>query len=65
MQHPILTVLRDAPEFRRMEDALSRSCGPVAAFCLQESHKSHISALLSRPPSDMIVFARHTGAARL
>ena len=46
MQHPILTVLRDAPEFRRMEEALSRSCGPVAAFGLQESHKAHIAAVL-------------------
>ena len=65
MQHPILTVLRDAPEFRRMEDALSRSCGPVAAFGLQESHKAHIAAVLSLSHTVLLVSATDTGAARL
>ena len=65
MQHPILTVLRDAPEFRRMEDALSRSCGPVAAFGLQESHKAHIAAVLSLSHTALLVSATDTGAARL
>ena len=65
MQHPILTVLRDAPEFRRMEDALSRSCGPVAAFGLQESHKAHIAAALSLSHTVLLVSATDTGAARL
>ena len=65
MQHPILTVLRDAPEFRRMEDALSRSCGPVAAFDLQESHKAHIAAVLSLSHTVLLVSATDTGAARL
>ncbi len=65
MQHPILTVLRDAPEFRRMEDALSRSCGPVAAFGLQESHKAHIAAVLSLSHTILLVSATDTGAARL
>ena len=65
MQHPILTVLRDAPEFRRMEEALSRSCGPVAAFGLQESHKAHIAAVLSLSHTVLLVSATDTGAARL
>ena len=65
MQHPILTVLRDAPEFRRMEDALSRSCGLVAAFGLQESHKAHIAAVLSLSHTVLLVSATDTGAARL
>ena len=65
MQHPILTVLRDAPEFRRMEDALSRSCGPVAAFGLQESHKAHVAAVLSLSHTVLLVSATDTGAARL
>lgn len=65
MQHPILTVLRDAPEFRRMEDALSRRCGPVAAFGLQESHKAHIAAVLSLSHTVLLVSATDTGAARL
>ncbi len=65
MQHPILTVLRDASEFRRMEDALSRSCGPVAAFGLQESHKAHIAAVLSLSHTVLLVSATDTGAARL
>ncbi len=65
MQYPILTVLLDAPEFRRMEDALSRSCGPVAAFGLQESHKAHIAAVLSLSHTVLLVSATDTGAARL
>lgn len=63
--HPLLFVLRDMPEYNRLNEILTGAEGPASAFGLPEAQRAHIFAALTLGHGGLIVTPTEQSAQRL
>ena len=63
--HPLLRVLKQSPEYNRLNEILTEAEGPASAFGLPEAHRAHVFAALCERRGGLLIAASEQAADRL
>ena len=63
--HPLLRVLKQSPEYNRLNEILTEAEGPASAFGLPEAHRAHVFAALIQERGGLLIAASEQAAERL
>ncbi len=63
--NPLLDILKDLPEYNRLQELLSEGKGPVAALGLPDAQRAHVFAALTRGRSGLLLAANEQAAEEL
>ncbi|MDL2258496.1 transcription-repair coupling factor [Eubacteriales bacterium OttesenSCG-928-K08] len=65
VEHPLLSILKELPEYNRLNELITGAGGPAAAFGLPEAHRAHVFAALSKGRGGFFVCATAQAAQRV
>ena len=65
LTHPLLQVLKESPEYNRLDEILTGADGPAAAFGLPEAHRAHVFAALARERGGLFIASGEQAAEKL
>lgn len=63
--HPLLQVLKESPEYNRLNEILTGAEGPAAAFGLPEAHRAHVFAALTQTRGGLLIASGEQAAEKL